>query len=161
MHDPARMIEGSFRGEGRRFGVVASRFNGTLVEPLLAGAVDCLTRHGVAAGDVEVVRVPGAWELPLALEWLARSGRFHALVAIGVVVRGETAHFDYICNECSRGIAGVSERHGVPVAFGVLTCETVEQARERGGGKAGNKGWEAAVAALEMADLRARLAAAD
>ena len=159
MHDP-RFIEGEFRGDGRRFGIVASRFNDTLVEPLLEGAVECLARHGVASADVEVVRVPGAWEIPAALGWLAQSGRFDALVAIGVVVRGETAHFDYICNECSRGIAGVTERHGVPVAFGVLTCETAEQARERAGGKAGHKGWEAAIAALEMAALRARLQAA-
>ncbi len=154
-------IEGALRGDGRRFGVAAARFNGTLVDQLLAGAVDCLLRHGVAAEAVEVVRVPGAWELPVTLEWLAVSGRFHALVALGVVLRGETPHFDYICGECSRGVARVVERHGVPVAFGVLTCDTVEQAAARAGGKAGNKGWEAALAALEMADLRARLTAAD
>lgn len=156
-----RSIEGSLRGDGRRFGVAASRFNGALVEGLLAGCLDCLVRHGVAAEEVEVVRVPGAWELPLALEWLAASGRFHALVALGVVLRGETPHFDYICGECSRGVARVTERHGIPVGFGVLTCDTVEQAAARAGGKAGNKGWEAALAALEMADLRARLTAAD
>jgi len=98
---------------------------------------------------------------PVALEWLAASGRFHALVALGVVLRGETPHFDYICSECSRGIARVTERFSIPVAFGVLTCDTVEQATARAGGKDGNKGWEAASAALEMADLRARLTAAD
>jgi 6,7-dimethyl-8-ribityllumazine synthase len=156
-----RSIEGALRGEGRRFGIAASRFNGTLVDQLLAGSVDCFVRHGVAAEAIEVVRVPGAWELPLALEWLAAGGRFHALVAQGVVLRGETPHFDYICGECSRGVARVTERHGVPVGFGVLTCDTVEQAAARAGGKAGNKGWEAALAALEMADLRARLTAAD
>jgi 6,7-dimethyl-8-ribityllumazine synthase len=161
MNDPSQLQEGNFRGEGRRFGVVASRFNGALVSPLLAGAVDCLARHGVTSGEVEVVRVPGAWEIPLALEWLAASGRFDALVALGVVLRGETPHFDYICNECSRGSASVMERHGVPVAFGVLTCDTVEQATARAGGDAGNKGAEAALAALEMADLRGRLMAAD
>jgi 6,7-dimethyl-8-ribityllumazine synthase len=160
MHDPHR-IDGNFRGDGRRFGVVASRYNEAVVEPLLAGAVDCLTAQGAASRDIEVVRVPGAWEIPLALEWLAASGRFHALIAIGAVLRGETAHFDYICGECSRGIAAVAERHGVPVGFGVLTCDTVEQALARAGGKDGNKGAEAALAALEMADLRARLTAAD
>ena len=156
-----RTIKGALRGEGRRFGVAASRFNGALVDQLLGGAVDCLQRHGTSGEAIEIVRVPGAWELPVALEWLAASGRFHALVALGVVLRGETPHFDYICGECSRGISRVTERHGVPVAFGVLTCDTVEQAAARAGGKAGNKGWEAALAALEMADLRARLTAAD
>ncbi len=154
-------IEGALRGEGKRFGVAASRFNGTLVDQLLTGTVDCLRRHGTAAEAIEVVRVPGAWELPVSLEWLAASGRFHALVALGVVLRGDTPHFDYICGECSRGIARVTERFGIPIAFGVLTCDTVEQAAARAGGKAGNKGWEAALAALEMADLRSRLTAAD
>jgi 6,7-dimethyl-8-ribityllumazine synthase len=156
-----RNIEGALRGDGKRFGVAASRFNGTLVEQLVTGAVDCLTRHGAAPESIEVVRVPGAWELPVALEWLAKSGKFHALVALGVVLRGETPHFDYICGECSRGISRVVERFGIPVGFGVLTCDTVEQAAARAGGKAGNKGWDAALAALEMADLRARLTAAD
>ena len=158
--DP-RLQEGSFRGDGRRFGVVASRFNGSIVDQLLDGAVDCLKRHGANREAIEVVRVPGAWEIPVALEWLAASGRFHALVSLGVIIRGETAHFDYICSECSRGIARVMERYAIPVAFGVLTCETVEQATARAGGKDGNKGWEAALAALEMADLRARLTSAD
>src|SRR5262245_57861641 len=103
-----RTVEGALRGEGRRFGVAASRFNGTLVDQLLAGGVDCLLRHGAAADAIEVVRVPGAWEVPLALEWLAASGRFHALVALGVVLRGDTPHFDYICGECSRGVARVT-----------------------------------------------------
>jgi 6,7-dimethyl-8-ribityllumazine synthase len=157
----ARPLEGTLRGDGRRFGLVASRFNGTLVDQLLAGAVDCLTRHGAGAEAVEIVRVPGAWEIPVALEWLAASGRFDALIALGVVLRGETPHFEYICGECSRGAARVADRHGVPVAFGVLTCDTPEQAAARAGGKAGNKGWEAALAALEMADLRARLVQTD
>ncbi|HEV8629137.1 MAG TPA: 6,7-dimethyl-8-ribityllumazine synthase [Thermoanaerobaculia bacterium] len=160
MGDP-RVIEGTLSGDGRRFGLAAARFNGTLVDQLLAGAVDCLQRHGTAPEGVEVVRVPGAWELPVALEWLAASGRFHALVALGVVLRGDTPHFDYICRESSRGVARVMERYGIPVAFGLLTCDTVEQAAARAGGKAGNKGWEAALAALEMADLRSRLTAAD
>jgi 6,7-dimethyl-8-ribityllumazine synthase len=153
----ARPLEGTLRGDGRRFGVVASRFNGTLVDQLLAGAMDCLGRHGAPPEALEVVRVPGAWEIPIALEWLAASGRFDALIALGVVIRGETAHFELISGECSRGAARVADRHGVPVAFGVLTCDTPDQASARAGGKAGNKGWEAALAALEMADLRSRL----
>jgi 6,7-dimethyl-8-ribityllumazine synthase len=153
-------MEGTASGAGGRFAIVAARFNGELVDRLLAGALACLERHDVPAAEPTVVRVPGAWEIPVALEWLARSGRYDALVALGVVVRGDTAHFDYICAECSRGVAAVAERHALPVAFGVLTCETVEQAAARAGGEHGNKGWEAALAALEMADLRRRLAVA-
>ena len=154
-----RETAGNLTGAGRRFGVVASRFNGRLVELLVGGALDCLRRHGVEPGDIHLVRVPGAWEIPAALEELAAAGSADALVALGVVIRGETPHFDYICAECARGIANVTERHRVPVGFGVLTCDTTAQAEERAGGKAGNKGWEAAIAALEMADLFARLRA--
>lgn len=153
-------ISGAFQGAGRRFGIVASRFNGRLVDLLVAGAVDCLRRHGVAAADLRVVRVPGAWEIPAVLEELAHgTPKPDGLVALGVVIRGETPHFDYVCSQCSRGVAAVGERHRLPVGFGVLTCDTSEQAAERAGGKAGNKGWEAALAALEMADLFARLRA--
>lgn len=148
---------GTFDGAGRRFGVVASRFNGRLVAELVAGAVDCLRRHGVADGDIHLVRVPGAWEIPQALEELAAAGGVDALVALGVVIRGETPHFEHIAGTCSRGAAEVAARHRVPVGFGVLTCDTSEQAAARAGGKAGNKGWEASLAALEMADLFARL----
>jgi len=150
-------------GAGRRFGIVASRFNSRLGDLLVAGAVDCLRRHGVAAADIHLVSVPGAWEIPQALEELAVAGggdgggKVDGLVAIGVVIRGETPHFDYLCAQASRGIAGVAERHRLPVGFGLLTCDTSEQAAERAGGKAGNKGWDAALAALEMADLFARL----
>jgi 6,7-dimethyl-8-ribityllumazine synthase len=147
-------------GAGRRFGIVASRFNSRVGDLLVAGAVDCLRRHGVEAGDIQVVSVPGAWEIPQALEELAavgEGGKVDGLVAIGVVIRGETPHFDYICSQASRGIAAVAERHRIPVGFGLLTCDTSEQAVERAGGKAGNKGWEAALAALEMADLFAQL----
>jgi len=154
-----REIAGNLNGSGRRFGIVASRFNGRIVEPLLEGATDCLIRHGAAPQDIVVVRVPGAWEIPAALEELAAGGTFGALVALGVVIRGETPHFDYICAECSRGIAAVSERHRLAIGFGVLTCDTPAQAQERAGGKAGNKGWDAALAALEMADLLFRLRA--
>jgi 6,7-dimethyl-8-ribityllumazine synthase len=154
-------ISGAFQGAGRRFGIVASRFNGRIVDLLVAGAVDCLRRHGVAAADLRIVRVPGAWEIPAALEELANghgaARKPDGLVALGVVIRGETPHFDYVCGQCSRGVAAVGERHRLPVGFGVLTCDTSAQAEERAGGKAGNKGWEAALAALEMADLFARL----
>jgi 6,7-dimethyl-8-ribityllumazine synthase len=151
-----REIQGSLSAAGRRFAIVASRFNSRVVELLVSGAVDCLRRHG--ADDITVVRVPGAWEIPQAAEELAAGEpRFDAIVALGVVIRGETPHFDYICSSCSRGLASLSKRHRIPVGFGVLTCDTSQQAEERAGGKAGNKGWEAALAALEMADLFAQL----
>jgi 6,7-dimethyl-8-ribityllumazine synthase len=148
-----REIEGALDGTGKRFAVVASRFNGRLVELLVAGAVDCLRRHGVAAGDLAVVRVPGAFEIPFALEELAAAGGWDGLVAVGVVIRGETPHFDYVCSAASAGIGRVARQHRLPVGFGLLTCDTSEQAAERSGGKAGNKGWEAALAALEMVSL--------
>jgi len=154
-----RETRGEMNGAGRRFGIVASRFNSRIGDLLVAGAVDCLRRHGVKAADIHLVWVPGAWEIPQALEELAAVGGVDGLVAIGVVIRGETPHFDYICAQASRGIAGISERYRVPVGFGLLTCDSSEQAAERAGGKAGNKGWEAALAALEMADLFARLRA--
>ncbi len=150
-------VGGSFHGGDRRFGIVASRFNGRLVERLVEGAIDCLVRHGVERGRITVVRVPGAWEIPLALDELATAGGVDALIALGVVIRGETPHFDYICGQASAGIARVSHDHRLPVGFGLLTCETSEQAAERCGGKAGNKGWDAALAALEMTDLQSRL----
>lgn len=151
-----REIQGSLSAAGRRFAIVASRFNSRVVELLVSGAVDCLRRHG--ADDITVVRVPGAWEIPQAAEELAAGEpRYDAIVALGVVIRGETPHFDYICSSCSRGLASLSKRHRIPVGFGVLTCDTSQQAEERAGGKAGNKGWEAALAALEMADLFAQL----
>lgn len=157
--DQIREITGSLSGAGRRFAVVASRFNSRIGDQLVAGALECLRRHGVEPGDIQVVRVPGAWEIPQAAEEIAAAGKVDALVALGVVIRGETPHFDYICSACSQGLARVSERHRLPVGFGVLTCDTSGQAEERAGGKAGNKGWEAAIAALEMADLFARLRA--
>lgn len=151
-----REIQGSLSANGRRFAIVASRFNSRVVELLVSGAVDCLRRHG--ADDITVVRVPGAWEIPQAAEELAAGEpKYDAIVALGVVIRGETPHFDYICSSCSRGLASLSKRHRIPVGFGVLTCDTSQQAEERAGGKAGNKGWEAAIAALEMADLFAQL----
>lgn len=150
---------GHLRGAGRRFGIVASRFNGRVVDHLVAGAIDCFVRHGVERSDLTVIRVPGAWEVPQALEALAREQRPAGLVALGAVVRGETAHFEHVAGECSRGAAAVAMRYGIPVGFGVLVCETTEQAAARAGGKHGNKGWDAALAALELADLFARLGA--
>lgn len=157
--DQIREITGSLNGAGRRFAVVASRFNSRIGDQLVAGALECLRRHGVEPGDIQLVRVPGAWEIPQAAEEIAAAGKVDALVAVGVVIRGETPHFEYICSACSQGLARVAERNRLPVGLGVLTCDTSEQAQERAGGKAGNKGWEAAIAALEMADLFARLRA--
>lgn len=151
-------IEGHLSAQGRRFGIVASRTNDLVVERLLGGALDALKRFGAADEDVVVVRTPGAWELPLTLRDLGRSGRFHALVALGAVLRGGTPHFDYVAAEVSKGVFQVSLELDTPIALGVLTCDTLEQALERSGAKGGNKGFEAAQAAIESADLRARLA---
>ncbi len=150
-------LAGHLVGTGKKFAIVASRFNERIVDRLIEGAVDCLVRHGADAADLRVVKVPGAWEIPLALDELARAGGVDGLIALGAVIRGETPHFDYVCSACANGVAGVSERHRLPVGFGVLTCDNSAQAEERSGGKAGNKGWDAALAALEMADLIHRL----
>ncbi len=144
---------GRLDGEGLKVAVVAARFNERIVDPLLRGAIETLRRHGVGADDIQVVRVPGAWELPQACEEVASSMQPDAIVAIGLVVRGETPHFDFICSECASGLGRVASRYHLPVTFGVLTCETSQQAEERAGGKLGNKGREAAEAALEMACL--------
>ncbi|HKO15111.1 MAG TPA: 6,7-dimethyl-8-ribityllumazine synthase [Gemmatimonadaceae bacterium] len=148
-------------GRGRRFAVVASRFNESITQRLVDGALDALVRHGAAADDVDLVWVPGAWELPLAARRLLATERYHALVALGAVVRGDTPHFDYVAGEAARGLSGAGAEFDVPVAFGVLTCDTMAQAEARAGGEHGNKGWDAALAALEMADLFERLDAAD
>lgn len=155
--DTSAHMEGAFHAAGRRFGVVAARFNSRVVDPLLEGALACLKKHGVADDDLTVVRVPGAWELPLALEELAQTGRYAGLVALGVVIRGETPHFDYVAGECSKQTSGLMQRLRIPVGFGVLTTDTSDQAVERAGGKLGNKGWDAALATLEMADLVAQI----
>lgn len=155
-----RETSGVLDGSGRRFAVVAARFNPEVCDALVAGAVGFLRESGVAAGDVVVVRVPGAWELPLALETAAASGRFHGLVAIGAIIRGETTHYELLASESTAGIARVSERHRLPIGYGLLTCETLEQAAARAGGPAGDKGREAARAALEMTTLLPRIAAA-
>lgn len=141
---------GELDAAGKRVVVVAARFNGAVVDRLVDGARECLSENGVAEADIDVVRVPGAWEIPLALEALGASGRYHAAVALGAVIRGETSHYDVICREAARGIAEISVRRRWPIGFGLLTCENAEQAAERAGGEDGNKGWEAAEAALEM-----------
>jgi 6,7-dimethyl-8-ribityllumazine synthase len=144
-------------GVGRRMVVVASRFNESIVKKLVDGALAALVKHGVSFDDIDVVWVPGAWELPLAARWLLASERYDGLVAVGAVIRGETPHFDYIAAETSRGLADVSAQSETPIGFGVLTCDTEEQAEARAGGDHGNKGWDAAVATLEMVDLANRL----
>jgi 6,7-dimethyl-8-ribityllumazine synthase len=154
-------FSGTPSGHGRRFAVVASRFNETVTQKLVDGALDALVRHGAAADDVDVVWVPGAWELPAAARRLLSTERYHALVALGAVIRGDTPHFDFVAGEASRGIADASVAFETPIGFGVLTCDTMAQAEARAGGEHGNKGWDAALAALEMADLFDRLDAAD
>ena len=145
------------RGEGRRIAVVVSRFNSEVTTRLAEGAVDCLVRHGVAFEDIDVVWVPGAWELPSAAERLLASDRYDALVAVGAVIRGETAHFEYIASSTATALGSLQREFSVPIGFGLLTTHSDEQAAERAGGAHGNKGWDAALAALEMADLFARL----
>lgn len=153
----ARTIEGGLRADGKRFGIVVSRFNSLVSKQLLEGAEDCLRRHGGEPEDIDVVRVPGSFEIPLVAGKLARSGRYDAVICLGAVIRGSTPHFDYVANEVSRGIASVGLESGVPCLFGVLTTDTIEQAIERAGTKAGNKGWEVALAAVEMVNLLASL----
>jgi len=143
--------------KGLRFGIVVSRFNDLLTGKLVEGALDCLTRHGAGDQDLTVARVPGAWELPMVADRLARSGKVDAVIALGVLIRGDTPHFEYIAAEVSKGLAQVGLGAGIPVSFGVLTTENLEQAIERSGTKAGNKGWQAALAAIEMVQLYRRL----
>lgn len=147
------LLEGEFRVDGARFAIVVSRFNSFVVENLLTGAMDALTRHGVAHSDVTIVRVPGAWEIPLTAQRLAASGRFDAIVAVGAIIRGGTPHFEYVAGETVKGLAQVTLAHNVPIGFGVLTVDSIEQAIERAGTKAGNKGTEAALSAMEMVSL--------
>jgi 6,7-dimethyl-8-ribityllumazine synthase len=148
-----RVYEGSVEARGRRFAIAVSRFNDVITRPLLDGALAAFPRHGVSEEDVEVAWTPGAFELPLVAHRLADSEQFDAVVCLGAVIRGETAHFDYVAAECASGIQRVGLDTGVPCIFGVLTTDTLEQALDRAGGKHGNKGWEAATAAMEMAGL--------
>jgi 6,7-dimethyl-8-ribityllumazine synthase len=153
----AREISGDLVAKGLKFGVVVSRFNSLITEQLLKGCLDCLVRHGAAESDITVVRVPGGFEIPQAAHSLAVSKKFHAIITLGCVLRGETPHNEHIAREATRGIGQVALETGVPVAFGVLTPDTLEQAIERAGTKMGNKGWDAAMSAIEMANLTKRL----
>jgi 6,7-dimethyl-8-ribityllumazine synthase len=155
--DQPKIIEGELLVRDLRFALVMSRFNDFVVEPLLRGALDALKRHGATDKQIEIVRVPGAFDLPIVARKLALSRRYEALIALGAVIRGQTPHFDYVAGECASGLARIALETGVPIAFGVLTTDTVEQAVDRAGGKAGNKGADAALAALEMANLLRRL----
>ncbi|MGH9661127.1 MAG: 6,7-dimethyl-8-ribityllumazine synthase [Bryobacteraceae bacterium] len=152
-----KIIEGGLSSQGLKVAVVVSRFNSFVTERLLAGALDALTRTGCAESDVEVVKVPGSWELPMAARALAAQKRHDAIVCLGAVIRGETPHFDYVAGEAVKGIAQASAESGIPVLFGVLTTNTLEQAIDRAGGKSGNKGFDAAMAAVEMANLMRQL----
>lgn len=148
-----RVYEGNLLAQGLRFGIVISRFNDFICDRLLGGALDALRRSGCEEGSVDTFKVPGAFEIPLAAKKVASSGRYDAVICLGAVIRGSTPHFDYVANEVSKGVASVSLECNIPIAFGVLTTDTLEQAIERAGSKAGNKGWDAAMAAIEMANL--------
>ncbi len=155
--DPMPEFVGTPTGQGRRFAVVASRFNETITLPLAEAAIDAFTRHGARFDDVDLIWVPGAWEIPAALRRALATDRYDAAVAIGAVIRGETPHFDFVAGEAARGVADASAEFDVPVTLGLLTTDTLAQAEARAGGAHGNKGWDAALAALEMADLFAML----
>ncbi|MDA8211162.1 MAG: 6,7-dimethyl-8-ribityllumazine synthase [Clostridia bacterium] len=148
-----KLYEGKLVGKGLRFGIVAGRFNEFITGKLLGGALDSLKRHDVEDKDVEVAWVPGAFEIPLVAQKMAKSGKYDGVICLGAVIRGSTPHFDYVCAEVSKGVAKIGLDTGVPTIFGVLTTDNIEQAIERAGSKAGNKGWEAAAAAIEMANL--------
>ena len=150
-----RTLEGDFRNCSGRYALVVSRFNAFVVESLLEGAIDTLRRHGINDTDIEVIRVPGAWELPIAVKRLAarKQKKFDAIVALGAVIRGGTPHFDFVCNEAAKGLGVVGLQYGMPVVFGVLTTDSIEQAIERSGTKAGNKGSDAAMTAIEMVSV--------
>jgi 6,7-dimethyl-8-ribityllumazine synthase len=155
--DQPKIVEGELLARDLRFAIVAARFNDFVVEPLVGGALEALKRHGVSAQQIEIVRVPGAFDIPIVARKLALSRRYQALIALGAVIRGDTPHFDYVAGECAAGIARIALESGVPIAFGVLTTDTVEQAMDRAGGKAGNKGADAALVAMELANLLRRL----
>ena len=148
-----RNIEGKLIAEGKKFGLVVGRFNDFITDRLVGGALDALVRSGANDDDIDVVRVPGAFEIPLLAKKLANKGGYDAIICLGAVIRGSTPHFDYVCAEASKGIAKVSMDAEIPVIFGIVTTDTIEQAIERAGTKAGNKGWSAAMAAIEMANL--------
>jgi 6,7-dimethyl-8-ribityllumazine synthase len=148
-----KVYEGHLLGQGLKFGLIAGRFNEFITNKLLSGALDALTRHGVAEQDTEVAWVPGAFEIPIVASKMALSGKYDAVICLGAVIRGATPHFDYVASEVTKGVAKVGLDSGIPTIFGVITADTIEQAIERAGTKAGNKGWDAAVTAIEMANL--------
>jgi 6,7-dimethyl-8-ribityllumazine synthase len=148
-----KIFEGALRAEGFKYAIVVSRFNDFLTDKLLEGALDCLTRHGAADTAVSVVKVPGAFEIPYVASRLAKTGKYDAVICLGAIIRGDTPHFDYIAAEASKGIAKIALESGLPVIFGIVTADTLEQAVERSGTKAGNKGWDAAETAIELVNL--------
>jgi 6,7-dimethyl-8-ribityllumazine synthase len=148
-----KIIEGKLQAQGLKFGIVVSRFNEFITSKLLEGALDALIRHGGSEKDIEIVRVPGSFEIPVVAKKMAQSKKFNAIICLGTLIRGATPHFDYIASEVSKGIALVSLETEIPVTFGIITSETIEQAIERAGSKSGNKGWDAAMVAIEMARL--------
>ena len=152
-----KVIQGELQAAGLKFAIVVSRFNDFITGKLLDGAVDALVRHGAKDEDIDVVKVPGAFEIPLAAKKVAQKGAYHAVICLGTVIRGATPHFDYVAAEVSKGVASASLDTGVPIAFGVLTTDTIEQAVERAGTKSGNKGFDAAVTAIEMAQVFKKL----
>ncbi len=149
----SKIVEGSLQYKKGRFAIVVARFNGYIVESLVAGAMDTLLRHGVAASDITVVRVPGAFELPVTVQKLAQSGDYNAIIALGAVIRGATPHFDIVANESAKGLSAIALDHGMPIINGILTTDSIEQTIERAGTKAGNKGAEAAATAIEMVNV--------
>lgn len=155
--DSLKTLEGDLQCRELRFAILAARFNDFIVDQLVRGAIDTLRRHGAADTQIEIVRAPGAFDLPLVARKLALSKRYDAIVALGAVIKGATAHFDYVAGECAGGLARVTQDTGIPVAFGVLTTDTIEQAVERAGTKAGNKGADAALTAIELANLLRRI----
>jgi 6,7-dimethyl-8-ribityllumazine synthase len=155
--DNIKTVEGDLQCRELRFAILAARFNDFIVEQLVRGAIDALKRHGAGDKQIELVRVPGAFDMPLVARKLAQSRKYDAIVALGAVIKGATAHFDYVAGECAGGLARVAQETGVPIAFGVLTTETIEQAIERAGTKAGNKGADAAITAIELANLLRRI----
>ena len=155
--DSIKTIEGDVIVRDARFAIVAARFNEFIVESLIKGALHCLRQHGAADGEIELIRVPGAFEMPIAVDKVAATRRFDGIVALGAVIRGGTPHFDYVAGECVKGVTAASLKHGIPIGNGVLTVDTIEQAIERAGTKAGNKGEEATLAVIEMVSLLRRI----
>lgn len=153
-----KIIEGELQAKGLKFGIIVSRFNDFITSKLMEGALDALRRHGADEKEIEVVKVPGSFEIPLVAKKLAAKGVYHAIICLGTVIRGATPHFEYVSAEVSKGIASASMETGVPIAFGIITSDTIEQAVERAGTKSGNKGWDAAITAIEMAQVMKKLA---